>query len=108
MLTIASITAILIIIVLTLFYLQLEHHTKKIKIAAIVLIIALIYFSVTGIFTSDQVDMTSPSGIINAVYLYVGWIGSTATELWDIGVQTTHMVGNAIKVNSTQEDSKNK
>jgi NADH:ubiquinone oxidoreductase subunit 2 (subunit N) len=106
MITIGPAIAVAIIVILGLFYLQLEHHTRKIKIAAIIAIAALIYFSITGIFTSDQVDLTSPSGIVNAVYLYVGWIGSTATELWDIGAQTTHMVGNAIKVNSTQEDSK--
>lgn len=107
MLTIGSILAILIIVTLGLFYLQLEHHTRKIKIAAIVLIVALIYFSITGVFSSQEVDLTNPRGIVNSVYLYIGWIGSTTSELWDIGVQTTHMVGNAIKVNdSSQKDER--
>jgi len=106
MITIGPIIAITIIIILGLFYLQIEHHTRKIKIAATLAIIALIYFSITGVFSSDQVDMTSPTGIINAAYIYVGWLGSIATNLWDVGVETTHMVGNAIKVNTTEEEHK--
>lgn len=98
--------AIGVLIFLGLFLLKVEHHTRKIKIAAIIAIAALIYFSITGALGPKEVDMTSPRGIINSVYLYIGWIGSTATNLWDVGVETTHMVGNAIKINSTEENPK--
>ena len=96
--------AIGVLIFLGLTFLKIEHHTRKIKIIAIIAIAALIYFSITGILGPKDVDMTSPRGIVNSVYLYVGWIGSTASSLWDIGIETTHMVGNAIKINSTEED----
>ncbi|MBT7101943.1 hypothetical protein HN935_00340 [archaeon] len=87
-----------------LWYLKMEHHSRKMKVVIIVLIGALIYFSMINIFTSSQVDLTSPRGVVNAVYIYFGWIGQTASSLWDIGSDTVGLVGNAIKVNNTDTD----
>lgn len=95
---------IAVFILVGLWYFKLEHHTRKVKVVIAVIIGAMIYFSMMSIFTSEQVDITSPRGIVNAVYIYFGWIGQTATSLWDIGVDTTHMVGNAIKVDKIEED----
>jgi len=74
---------------------------KAVKMFILLIIGALIYFSIVSVFSSPQVDLTSPKGIIGGAYFYVGWIGQAAASLWDVGVDTTHMVGNAIKVNST-------
>ena len=63
----------------------MEHHTRNIKIAVLVIILALLYFSMMGIFTSDNVDLTSPRGLINGMYVYFGWMGQTVSGLWDIG-----------------------
>jgi len=94
--------AITILILLGLTLIKLEHHTKAIKMFIILIIGAILYFSIVGLFSSSQVDLTSPRGIINGVYLYVGWMGQTASSLWDIGVDTTNMVGNAIKINNSE------
>jgi len=83
--------------------LKMEHHTKTIKIIAIILIGLVIYFSIVGVFNSDKVDITSPKGIVNAVYFYIGWIGQAAVDVWDIGVDGVKTVGNAIKLNKTDE-----
>jgi len=99
--------AIAVLIFLGFTYLKLEHHGQKIKIAILLIIGAVIYFSIIGHFNTQELDITSPRGIVNSVYLYFGWIGNTASSLWDIGVDTTHIVGNAIKINNTgQEDSR--
>ena len=98
--------AIAVLIVLGFTYLKLEHHGQKIKIAVILIIGAVLYFSIIGHFNTQEIDITSPRGIVNSVYLYFGWIGSTASSLWDIGADTTHMVGNAIKINNTEEEPK--
>ena len=93
-----------IFVVVGLWYLKMEHHSRKMKIVVIVLIGALIYFSMMNIFTSEQVDLTSPRGVVNAVYIYFGWIGQTASNLWDIGADTASLVGNAVKVNNSDTD----
>ena len=93
-----------IFVVVGLWYLKMEHHSRKMKIVVIVLIGALIYFSMMNIFTSEQVDLTSPRGVVNAVYIYFGWIGQTASNLWDIGADTVSLVGNAVKVNNSDTD----
>jgi hypothetical protein len=94
-----------VVVLLILFFLQVEHHTKTIKIFLIIIIGAILYFSLVGLLSSSQVDLTSPKGIINGAYLYAGWIGQIGSSLWNIGVETTHMVGNAIKINNTEETS---
>ena len=98
--------AIIILIIIGLAYLKFEHHTRTLKIAAIIIIGFMIYFSIIGVFSSEHVDLTSPRGIINGVYLYVGWIGQTANSLWNIGTDTVTMVGNAVKINNTEDNSK--
>ena len=95
-----------VFIIIGLWYLKMEHHTRKVKVIVIILIGALIYFSLMGVFSSEKVDLTSPSGVVNGVYVYFGWMGSTASALWDIGADTFRTVGNAIKINegSDEED----
>lgn len=95
-----------VFILIGLIFLKMEHHTRKIKIIIIILIGGLIYFSMMGVFTSEQIDITSPRGIVNAVYVYFGWIGQTTSSLWDIGTGTAHLVGNAIKIDSEEDEDK--
>ena len=91
-------------ILIGLWYIKMEHHGRKVKIVVLVIVGALIYFSMIGIFTSEQVSLTSPRGVVNAVYVYFGWIGQTAGGLWDIGADTVHLVGNAIKIDNSEDD----
>ena len=95
-----------IFIFIGLPYLKFEHHSRKIKIAIILLLGFMLYFSIVNHFGSNKVDMNSPRGIINGIYLYVGWVGQTASNLWNIGTDTVTLVGNAIKFNETEEFSK--
>jgi hypothetical protein len=97
---------IAIFVVLGLFFAKMEHHTQKIKIIIIIIVGFILYFSVIGIFSSEQVSLDSPRGIVNAVYVYFGWMGETSAKLWDIGKETTTLVGNAIKVDDTEEKKK--
>ena len=90
-----------IFVIVGLFLLKMEHHSRKIKVLLIILIGFTLYFSIVGMMSSEKVDITSPRGISNAVYIYFGWIGQTATSLWDIGTDTVTLVGNAIKLNDT-------
>ena len=95
---------ILTFIVIGLLVLKAEHQTRKVRIIALVIIGFLLYFSIVSLFTSQDVDITSPRGIVRATYLYFGWIGQSASNLWDIGVDTAHLVGNAIKFNNTEPE----
>ncbi len=93
-------------VLIGLFLLKMEHHTRKIKVISVIIIGFILYFSIVGMFTSEQVDLSSSRGVVNAVYLYFGWIGQTATNLWDIGTNTVDLVGNAIKINNSDESFK--
>ena len=90
--------AIGILAVIGLYFLKVEHHTRKIKIIAITIIALLFYLSATGMFKSGNVDITSPRGIISGIYLYVEWLGESIGELWDIGVETTGRVVDAVRI----------
>ena len=99
--------AILIFIIIGVWVIKMEHHGRKVKIVIVILIGALLYFSIIGVFSSEKVDLTSPRGVVNSVYIYFGWMGNTISQLWDIGTDTVSMVGNAIKIrNSTEEKPK--
>ncbi len=90
-----------ILILLGFVFLKLEHHGRKIKIAIVIFIFLFLYFSMMALFSSDQVSLKSPRGIVNSIYIYLGWIGQTSTAIWDIGKDTVDLVGNTIKLNRT-------
>ena len=90
-----------VIVVLALLLLRVDHSFKRVKTVALILIAFLIFFSVTSFFTSKELDLTSPRGVVNGLYFYAGWIGKTASNLWDVGKGTVGMVGNAIRLNDT-------
>jgi hypothetical protein len=99
---IIQIIIIAVFILISLMILKAEHQTRRIRIIAVIIIGFLLYFSIASLFTSEQVDITSPRGIIKATYLYFGWIGRSVSNLWDIGTDTVHLVGNAVKFNNTK------
>ena len=52
----------------------------------------------SSVLSSSPVDIGSPKGIVNALYLYVGGLGETTADLFNIGQDTAGLVGHAIKV----------
>ncbi|MDP2947034.1 MAG: hypothetical protein Q8N88_02880 [Nanoarchaeota archaeon] len=95
------IIGLMILIALTFF--RFEHGARKMKIIILVILGLLVYLSIVTVFSSKNVDVNSPRGIVSSVYFYFGWIGNTLSNLWDIGADTVHTVGNAIKVNNTEQ-----
>jgi glucan phosphoethanolaminetransferase (alkaline phosphatase superfamily) len=107
MLSVTTIIILGVLIFVAFFFLKMEHQTRRVKIILIILAIMLIYFSLVGILNSEKVDLKSPRGVVSAVYLYFGWIGQTASNLWDVGKDTFGMVGNAIKLGNYTDKDKN-
>lgn len=95
-----------VFIIVGIILLKIEHGTRKYKVIAVILILITIYFSIAMLFSSDQINLHSPSGIIKATYLYIGWIGETSSKLWNIGSDTVTLVGNAIKIGNSTEEKK--
>lgn len=95
------------LIIMGIYYLKIDHNTSRIKIVLTVVLITFLYFSVVYVFSSNDVNLNSPSGIADGVYVYFGWVGQSAGNLWDVGVDTTRLVGNAIK-NVDKEDKDKK
>ena len=93
-----------VLILIGIWYFKVEHHTRTAKAVVFLIIGALLYFSMMGVFSSDNVDLTSPKGVVNAVYIYFGWMGNAVGNLWDIGSGTAKTVGNAIKINGSNDD----
>lgn len=92
---------IAVLVVLALLILRIEHTGRRVKVFVLIIIVALLYLSVMTLFSSDAVDLNSPRGIVNAIYLYFGWMGKVISNLWDIGKETANTVGNVIKLNMT-------
>ena len=99
----AIFVAIAILIVLGIILLNLEHHARKIKIAATIVLLMIVYFSITSVLNSGNVDMASPRGIVGGVYYYFGWLGNALGDVWSISKDSAIAIGNVIKINRTEE-----
>lgn len=91
---------ILIIIgmVLLIVFLKISHSANIVKVLVIMAFLLLIGFSMFKMFETQKTDLSSPREIANTVYMYFGWLGNTATKLWDVGKDTIVSVGNVIKI----------
>ena len=58
---IAQWIAVAVLIFLGFAYLKLEHHGNKIRIAIILIVGAILYFSIIGHFNTQEIDITSLS-----------------------------------------------
>lgn len=92
---------VIALIVLALIYLKFEHHSKKLKLLIVLVIAVLLVLSLFTVLSNNNTDLTSPRGIVQAGYYYVGWVGQTISGLWDIGVDTTGRVIETIDVNNS-------
>jgi hypothetical protein len=103
MISLTTLIVLVVFVFLLFAYMKIEHHGRKVKIIVGIVIGFLIYFSIMGVFSSDTIELNSPRGVVNAVYVYFGWLGHTASGLWNVGVETVNMVGDVIKINNSGE-----
>ncbi len=82
-------------------FLKFDHQRRRIFWIAIVIIILVVLVSVLAFLRSETIDVNTPSGTINAVYSYVGWVGNAVTNLWEAKDDVVDIVGDAIEYNST-------
>jgi hypothetical protein len=95
-----AIVAILLLILL--WYIKAGKHAKKIKIIIVILILLFGYYSIVTFFAPERAELKAVRGIINTANVYFEWVVQASANLWDIGTDTVHMVGNAIKTNETK------
>lgn len=90
------------LVIVGLIYFKIEHKGKIVKAIILVSLFLLLYFSLTKVISLQEIDFTSPRQVANVLYIYVGWVGDTLTQLWDIGKETASTVGHTIKLNETE------
>ena len=94
-----SVVLIIVFLLVALFIFKLEHLGKVIKISLLVVIAALLYFSVTSVISTADVDLDSPKGVLNSVTLYFRWLGNAISNLADISGEVKDTVSEAIDMN---------
>ena len=95
------IVVIAIIALLLFLWIKLEHQARLIKFVIVTLIVVMLVGSLFLTLSSGETDLSSPKGIVNAVYLYIGWLGGFTVDMWDLGVETTGKVINAMNVSES-------
>src|SRR3989344_1108065 len=97
-----------IILVLLFLFLIYGKQGGMVKLILLVIIGLFLYVAIAGVFTSEKVDFSTPKGAMNAAVIYFSWMGQTVSGLWDVSIETAHVVGNAIKVDKDEDKKKDK
>lgn len=92
------------LVLVALLFFKIKTSTKLIKAILIILVGFAIYVSVMGVVSSNNINLHSPQGVINSVYVYFTWIGQTSSNLWNVGTKTVVMVGDAIRINNSRKN----
>jgi len=92
------------LLILGLILLLVEHHTRNVKVVAIILVVLLIYASISSIGKPRVMDTGSLRGIIKGVYVYFIWIGDVVSGAWDEGVIATGKVIDVFKKDEKDKD----
>jgi len=85
-----------VIIVVALILLGFDHWGRRIKVITIVIILFLIILSLITVLKSSDIKLDSPKGVISGFSVYSKWMGNTISNLWDVGVDVTHKVKDAV------------
>ena len=88
-------------LIVAILFIKFEHILKRWKIIVLVIVLVFLFFSVRAIAQNNQIDLKSPSSIINTAYVYFGWLGEKGIQIFDVGKTTFNAVGNVIKGNTT-------
>ena len=91
----------IVLALIAFFYMKMEHQARLVKVAVLSIIVILLISSMFVMFNSGEVDLSSPSGVMSGIYLYIGWIGEFVFDLWDIGSETTGKVIDAINISNS-------
>ena len=92
-----------VILVVVFILLKANYHGEKVKVIALILIGLLLYFSITSLFNKNDVDLKSAHGVADAVYMYVGWVGRTITDLATIGKDAVGSVKEKVSFNISDD-----
>jgi hypothetical protein len=92
---------LLVILCLGLFLIKISHFGKKVKLFIFVILILLLYFSLTNTISENNIKLNSFEGYTNIVSLYLGAIIDSFKSAFTIGSESVQFVGNVIKGNLT-------
>ena len=96
-----SLVVIAILVILGFLFIKFYHTGMKIKLVLLVLLALLLYFSISGLMASVDIDISSPQDVMKGVYLYFGWLGQTGGQVWDVGKTTAHTIKEVVTFNTT-------
>jgi hypothetical protein len=92
---------IFVLAVIAFFYMKLEHQARLFKVAVLSTIVLLLGFSMLMMFNSGETDFSSPGAVVGSVYVYVGWLGGLAVDMWEIGGEATGRIIEAVNVSNS-------
>ncbi len=97
-----SLIVIAILVILGFLFVKFYHTGMKIKLVLLLLLGLLLYWSISGLMSSVNLDVNSPTEVIKGVGLYFSWLGQTATHVWDIGKTTALTIKDTVSFNNTK------
>jgi cell division protein FtsW (lipid II flippase) len=84
-------------------FLKFEHYKKTWHFILLMLVLVLVFFSITAMIQTGRMDFTSPKSTMNSMTIYFSWLGQTSFQLFNIGKDTIKTVGNVILTNQTEQ-----
>ncbi len=101
-----SSTIIFLSLIIAVIWIIVEVKRLKHKLGAIFLIVLIVfsYLSFFAVFNSQELDLKSPLGLVDASKIYFSWLGSVFTNLKMLTTNAIHL--NWKPDNSTKVKSK--
>lgn len=82
---------IVIAILAVVAILQLGHLKHRLLVIGVVILAVAFYFTFTFALSDQDIDLGSPSGLIEASRIYFAWFGQAATNLQAITGEAVKM-----------------
>jgi len=88
-----SSTIIFLSILIAVIWVFVEVKRLKHKVVAMILIALIIfsYLSFFAVFSSQEIDLKSPLGMVDATKIYFSWLGSIFTNLKMLTTNAIHL-----------------
>jgi predicted tellurium resistance membrane protein TerC len=99
------IASIIVLTLLITMFTHLKRKLKSVKAIALIIVLLIISSSIYIWVKKDTNDLSSPQGVINSIYMYVGWLGSNGAVILDYTKESFTIIGNVIKGEQTKKSS---
>lgn len=92
----------LVLLGLIYVFIQVNSFKQSWTVFIFIVLLVLVFFSMSGMIRSGELDFSTAGNSINSLGVYAGWLGKTTINVFSVVKDSFRTVGHVISSNTTE------